>query len=456
MKNNVKIIIVSSFILLGVLFSWLIYSYERIYIFILILIAFIAFLIMANKLIGKFFKEKDLFSPLIAFPLLYIVYFGFGSLSIFPNTDKIPLQQWTYYLVGIISYFAGILLVSTARRGINSHQRVTMYKWNQTRLWIAIYALVVVGTFFEILRYRQTGIPIFSGDVAALRVQANISGYFTLLANGSFQLALLLIFANFLARGKLKWSKVYTLWNILIVMYLFFMLFSSGNRGTWMFPLGALVVIYSYLKKHISMQQAITAVAIGMVFISIIGYHRVVNLYGTGWGKWVENYYDLPQYGRFWWPAYTYVRNGPLKFKEITEIFPQKIDYQYGYHFFSPLTTILPGEQESPDLFIKRALQLEFIGFGVAASMLSSFYIDFGLAGIVVGMFLCGLIAMLLFKWMKSQFTPFRVVIYGLFTAQLIFALYGNIFPHFGFLWLYILAIIVHLFSKEPVTKIEK
>lgn len=456
MKINLKIIIFVTFALLGLLFSCLIYSYEKIYIAILISIGCIVFLMIANKLVDIFFKERDIFSPLIAFPLLYLLYFGFGSIDIFPNTGNIPLKQWAYYLIGIISYFAGILLVSTARKRIGRQKKVALYKWNQRRFWVAIYMLIIGGTFFEIIRYRRTGIPIFSADVAVLRIQANVSGYFTLLANGSFQLAWLLIFANLCDRSKLKKSKGRIFWMFIIMIYCFLMLFSSGNRGTWMLPLGALIVIYNYLKKHITMQKAVIAAAIGLVLMCFMGYHRLSNQYGAWWGEGIEQYYNLPSYGRYWWPAYAYIRFGPRTFNDIIELFPKEINYQLGYHFFSPMTTILPGEQEGPGLFIKRVLQLDFVGFGVAASLLTSFYIDFGVAGIIVGMLCCGLVAMLLFTWMKSQITPFRVVIYGLFTAQLIFALYGNIFPHFGFIWLYIMAALVHLFVKEPITRIEK
>jgi oligosaccharide repeat unit polymerase len=134
--------------------------------------------------------------------------------------------------------------------------------------------------------------------------------------------------------------------------------------------------------------------------------------------------------------AYLYVRQPVETFQQVTEVIPRTIPYQRGLLTFGALRTLLPGHHEMSDMYFKQILGSDFVGGGQPATVLGPFYGDFGLTGILLGMFVVGMIVAQTYKWMGRNPTLFRVLIYAWVMQTLLFSLFGAIFPYITTIWI--------------------
>jgi oligosaccharide repeat unit polymerase len=88
------------------------------------------------------------------------------------------------------------------------------------------------------------------------------------------------------------------------------------------------------------------------------------------------------------------------------------------------------------DIFFKQILGSDFVGGGQPATLLGPLYGDFGLAGIVLGMFLVGVLVSTAHRWMLKGPTVFRVLIYSWLMQTVLFSLFGALIPYITTLWI--------------------
>lgn len=75
----------------------------------------------------------------------------------------------------------------------------------------------------------------------------------------------------------------------------------------------------------------------------------------------------------------------------VVATFPDKIPFQYGYTNMIDLLMLLPGPGQDFSLWLKDAVGMTYDGGGLVTFIQGSFYIDFGVPGIIIGMFLLGI-----------------------------------------------------------------
>ena len=173
----------------------------------------------------------------------------------------------------------------------------------------------------------------------------------------------------------------------------------------------------------------------GLLFLfSIIGYFRYKTMYEGGFLNAIVEEYNFPPNLLILAPLYLYIRNGPKMFHDVVDSM-QLHDFTLGKLLIAPLIAPLPGHQENAGTIIKKLLGLEFEGFGIAATLLSSFYIDFGLVGIFAGMIICGMLIQYLYIKMIRSPSPARIGVYAFFMMNLLISLYGNIISSFNVIW---------------------
>ena len=136
---------------------------------------------------------------------------------------------------------------------------------------------------------------------------------------------------------------------------------------------------------------------------------------------------------------------------KILEAFPKKIKYQKGKLHVAPLLQPFPGEQEPPDMFFKRKLGGEWEGFGLASTMLAPQYADFGIMGIVGGMFIIGFILSHLYFKVRHSKNPLYILIYGAALGLVLMAVRSN-YLNFVIIWTVLLLAIVHHFVKKQAS----
>jgi len=123
-------------------------------------------------------------------------------------------------------------------------------------------------------------------------------------------------------------------------------------------------------------------------------------------------------------------------FRDVVQAIPSEVPYQRGYLTFGALLQILPGHHESSDEFFKRILANDFVGGGQPGSLLAPFYGDFGLGGILMGMFFFGAFSARVYAWMAKNPTLFRVLMYSWLAQTALSSLYGALVTYFITLWL--------------------
>jgi len=166
---------------------------------------------------------------------------------------------------------------------------------------------------------------------------------------------------------------------------------------------------------------------------SVFGYLRDTALVGDNEaGEWIN--IPAPLLSVIY--TYLYIRYPVATFRDLTTVIPKSVGFQYGTLTFGPLDTLLPGHHQQSDMFFKQVLGNDFIGAGQPATLLGPLYADGGMLGIVTGMFLFGMIMAAAYRWMLTEPTLFRKLIYAWVIQTGIFSYFSDLFPYIMTLWM--------------------
>jgi len=383
----------------------------------------------------------DVFSPIVAFPAAYVLWFGLGSLTFLLDANP---PRYLYFVLGLLAYLSGALVIVLRRtvvRGVwGAPERVP---WNAShfRFVVLMFFLLMAGSY--LLLIAQIGIPAIHADVIFQREALGLHHYLLNVLESS---ALTLMF---FAAADL-WSKVRVLAPFVsggILGLASLMLGSLGNRGFLVTPLLTLLVLRHYWKKAIPAKRLVVIFAVMFLASVAYDYARVKAVTNkVGDGAWSDVLFSS---GAF--TLYTSLSN----FRDVAQAIPTEVPYQHGYLTFGALLQILPGHHESSDEFFKRILASDFVGGGQPGSLLAPFYGDFGLMGILVGMFLFGACGEKLYGWMRENPTLYRVLLYSWFAQTALFSLYGALFTYIISLWLPLMWWVLHRWMSAAPEAVE-
>lgn len=365
--------------------------------------------------------EVDVFSPLFGFPAAYIFWFGLGSLTFLLDSNPPP---YLYIVAGFLSYIAGASIA--ARRspvGQETRKVPRQIPWNVShfRFVILILFLLMAGSY--LLLIAQIGIPAIHEDVAIRREALGLHHYLV-----DVLLSAALTVTAFAASDLWSETRILSpLVSIGMIILAFLMQGSFGNRGFVATPLLMLVVLWHYWKKPIQAKRL--ALIFGIMFVASIvyDYTRASAISTAVNGS--TAYEVVTSSG-----AFTLHQN-LSNLRDIVQAIPSEVPYQHGSLTFGALFQVLPGHHESSDEFFKRILGNDFQGGGQPGTLLAPFYGDFGLAGILTGMFFFGAFSIKMHRWMKKNPTLLRVLLYSWFAQTALFALYGDLFTYIITLW---------------------
>jgi oligosaccharide repeat unit polymerase len=83
----------------------------------------------------------------------------------------------------------------------------------------------------------------------------------------------------------------------------------------------------------------------------------------------------------------------------VVRCFPRNMPFQHGYTYLINFIMLKPGADPDFTLWLKEALGLSFSGGGVTPTVVGEFYLNFGVIGIIVGMFALGIVFSRVDKW---------------------------------------------------------
>jgi oligosaccharide repeat unit polymerase len=375
----------------------------------------------------RWLRRQELLSPVIAFPLGYLVWYGLGSLTLLGESDS---RVWMYSSVGLGCYLLGAAIGGRKVLFANAKPHIRD-DWDDSHFWpvMAVFAALALLAYVYVI--LQMGVPALDPDAAERRLEVTKYGPSeAVLFTASWTL---LIFAA----ARLWTSRNAALTRVVAwagMGVVAFMLLSLGSRGFLFVPLLTAIIARHYLRKRFHPLTLTVLGSLIFVGLSIYGYTRDSTLPKELLSAHKDSVGELAIFPLIY--AYLYVRQPVETFQQITEIIPRTIPYQHGQLTFGALRTLLPGHHEMSDMYFKQILGSDFTGGGQPATVLGPFYGDFGPAGIVIGMFAVGFVVANVYRWMLEDPTVFRVLIYAWVMQTLLFSLFGAIFPYITTIWI--------------------
>jgi len=379
--------------------------------------------------------RQELLSPTIAFPLGYLVWYGLGSLTLLGDSDT---RVWIYSAVGLCFYLLGVM-IAAKRLSFPTSSPNIRDDWDTSNFWPAMAAFGALALLAYLYVIAQMGIPALDPEAAERRLEVTKYGPSeAVLFTASW--TLLIFVAAKLWTSSSKTIIRISAWAGLGIVA--FMLLSLGSRGFLFVPLLTAIIARHYLFKRF---HPLTLAALGclmFVGLSVYGYNRDSTLPKDLLSARKDSVGDLAVFPLIY--AYLYVRQPVETFQQVTEMIPRTIPYQHGLLTFGALRTLLPGHHEMSDMFFKQILGSDFTGGGQPATVLGPFYGDFGVLGIIIGMFVVGFLVARVYQWMLKGPTVFRVLIYAWVMQTLLFSLFGAIFPYITTIWIPLFWWLIH------------
>lgn len=386
-----------------------------------------ALIIFLLRRIFGWLGRRDLFSPAIGFPVAYIVWFGAGFAAMFGEASSTLI---TYTALALLCYLAGILVVG-GKTLFQNHRPAVTNTWSTSRLFSSLAALGVLAVVSYAFIISHIGIPALDPDAAETRLEvANYGSVEAVMFTACW--TVLIFLCALLTTGHLThWQRRI---SYVVLTLIALMLLSLGSRGYLFIPLLVVLIARHYLRKPFRILTLSLAALIAFMSLSVYGYLRDSTLRTGPSLASKDSISGLAIFPLIY--AYLYVSQPVQTLQDITEVIPHNTDYQHGMLTFDPLRTFLPGHHEMSDMFFKDVLGSNFVGGGQPATLLGPLYADFGYIGVLVGLFLAGLLMAHVYLWMLREPTLFRLLIYAWAMQTLLFSLFSTLFPYITTIWI--------------------
>jgi oligosaccharide repeat unit polymerase len=392
---------------------------------------------------------RDLFSPLAAFPIVYIAWFAVGTIDFvdvpsdvaYGLFEPVPKYVLGFAALGLAAYVVGVLLHRS--RSSSDPARTPEFTWSDSGflpivaglgfLMVASYVFIVAG---------MGGIPALDPNAGELRLQITSYGPAEAVLFTSAWTLIPMLMIYVWHRHPRTGVRLLCYAGVAVSSLL---LLSLGGRTYLFVPLLTTLVARHYGKQRFKAGKLALVCITLFCGISLFGYTRDMSLTGAQFG---EERLGIPGPVVPLVYAYLYVRYPVATFRDITTVIPHQIPYQYGALSFGPLATLLPGHHEQSDIFFKNILGNDFVGAGQPATLLGPLYADAGWFGIVAGMLFAGVLTSHVYAWMLAAPTMIRVLLYAWLMQTLLFSVFLNLFPFLTTIWIPAFWVTLNLFMR--------
>ena len=348
------------------------------------------------------FDFKDIFAPWVLFPIIYILYFSFGSLKLTiypsPTTKSIILA-----FMGLIFYLLGSYVVLCFKKKLQANSAIDNhflknYIIKYIRIFIILnLALISMAIIIQAFNY---GMPILNpairgGQSIELLPSGILYAIFAMLP-----LSLCLFVADKLTYNTRK--------SYLVIIFIL------GAIATLFTAYRSIIVLYSltffislnYLFRKMSSRLLLPFAAfIGFAIIGIQQY-RLYKTHGVDNTIAYFSHINPSGYPDALIAAHLPCHVGATVFSDIVN-FSSFSGSLHGRFTISIFETVLPGIQMGPRTFIS-LLRETSLASSTTPSILGGPYIDFGVLGIALFMFLVGLLLTFLYLVMESSQKSFN------------------------------------------------
>lgn len=372
---------------------------------------------------GQFFKHSTFF--LVGFCIVHFQYyidylignFSSDNLNVWVNR-AIVVKSFTLSVIGLISFFLGYLFYRQKQKKV-----VTNFQTNKIYdvKILVILAAVLLGIYFYTVN------PLYLAGFYGAENMGTAATY-SILAFTIIVYAVIIQNCRNLIAAQKKTRNINEyikhqgyFFTALIIIYLLSVI-TSGDRGP-IITLGIAYVAGYFIvtRKKMSWKIGIVLMLAGAAFLTLLGIARSLNKGLDFSTKIAEGLKMGTRYQEISFLPQTQDLASSVKSLHITvDYVPEKHDFLYGRFQFQQLFVAIPfsnvfnqlafadnsAKFNSSASFVTWIDQGENPNFGEGSTCIADFYFDFGLFGVIAGMFLFGYLIRMAEVYMYSPGLP--------------------------------------------------
>ncbi len=413
---------------------------------ILLFLTSVAFLVSDKKL--------EMFHPGIAFPIVYSFLYGMGFLYLWLNNGEHALSVLVYSVIGLIAYQIGVSLFVG-----RSNLKISIFRLDLDLFLLRLILFVVacVSLLSAAYIYKVIGIPILADDIYHIReIGFNKVSHYSLFLLRNIGLVFNILFLVTCAATMYISNKQKLHLSILFVVA-FLMLLSTAGRADLMFLFVLFVINYHYVVKNISLTRSAAVTSSFIVLIIVYNYLRMYQYSGSHETIiFLSEKFNGNQFYMFLYHVLAQVSLLGVTFQDVIDKIPDQLPFFNGMVIPITLSTYLPGHQAPPGAILKEMGGINFTGGQANLTLLGDFYADFGVAGIVIGMFLLGSVVSLLYRRLCRTKKISLLILYTYVLYSLIVGLPGGLFSQAIRYYYFLIILLIIFFSGKSFKAIIK
>lgn len=354
--------------------------------------------------------EGDYLAPGFYFPIAYYLFYWVGNFDFLDMYPDVPDYIWTYYLIGGCGFFSGLFIINhiiSRISGVTTTVRSQITDRGRN-LAVLLFCFCVVA---KILMYVINGVPLFSSNIEVTREGASENfGALKVLTT------MLVVFPPYFFYD-FAITKRKKLVDIVVIATCILFAILDTSRLLILQIIAPIVILYVVKIKKIKLRTVLIIVGCGLVFLGVNKFIRNV-LSDPMYLSYISQTRSTGLIGNILLSGFDSFRVGIEGFRAIVSVVPSQYDFTHGMMFLNSLLSPLPGKQETIGFYAASLLGLEFDGIGMATTILGMFYLDGGVFGIAIGMFIFG--GLLEFNY-KRFIVSGRVGPHNLFPIYLVY-----------------------------------
>ena len=346
-------------------------------------------------------RDLDLFSPYSVFLLVFALLFAIKPLEIIfyrEHNEMILMWALIYVVVGLLSFLMGYYFIFGAQFGKAIDPLPDRWRNDKTRIICVISIILGLVTYILIIKITDIGgiMGAFT-NMWQFRLRAFTEGraYLAMLTQFFLSVPLVIWFIELLKRPRLKvWEWFPFIAYLMVILFIFM---SFGVRGMPINVIISLLISYHYLKRRIPVVVLGVIVAGIIFFIMFAGLYRAAAIENTPVPEVLMQLSEIP--AQSYLSVFLDRIDALPNFMTVLEGFPtSSMDFGYGSTFLNFIVQPFPRSifPEKPyligDLFTQQFFPSDYGWVTKDPSIFGELYMNLHIGGIVLGMFLLGMI----------------------------------------------------------------